>query len=196
MNEIKQIIRRINMNVSSSKQNIKVLSFVTDMEENIEKTLIVNMAMMYGFAGKKTLILDTDFGNEAIAHTFHIDSKNGLSDYLEGKVTELSKIENQIQNKNISIIAAGSLAKAETDYLIGDPRFEELLTKLRSEYDTILIVTPRFQSQAVMENILHKSDGAILVASTGKSTKRKMYKLIKSVSQSDTELLGYVAVKR
>lgn len=90
MNEIKQIIRRINMNISNSKDSINVLSFVTDTEENIEKTLIVNMAMMYGFAGKNTLILDTDFGNTAIANTFHLSSNIGLSDYLDARIVKLS----------------------------------------------------------------------------------------------------------
>lgn len=196
MNEIKQIIRRINMNISNSKDSINVLSFVTDTEENIEKTLIVNMAMMYGFAGKNTLILDTDFGNTAIANTFHLSSNIGLSDYLDGKVTELSKIENRIANKNISIIAAGSLPKKETSYLIGNPRFDELLMRLREQYENILIVTPRYQSKDMMETVLRKSDGTVLVASTGKSSKKEMYQLIKSVAQTGTELLGYIAVKR
>lgn len=67
---------------------------------------------------------------------------------------------------------------------------------MREQYENILIVTPRYQSKDMLGTLVRKSDGTVLVASTGKSSKKEMYQLIKSVAQTGTELLGYIAVKR
>jgi len=196
MNNIKNGIRKINAGILKKQEKENVITFISVGSTRAQQIIIVNMALMYGQANEKTVIIDSDFGSDSLVETFGLKDKKGLSDYLNDRSIDLDSITNEISGQNTSVIAPGTLDVSETKYLIGDPRFKLLINELSLNYGKILINTPAFERIDTLSNYIFVSDGIILITDSKATSKKKVYKTIKTLRMNDATLLGYVDVKK
>jgi len=194
MNNIKKAIRQINSEISDDDD--KVLTFLSDVSLSTQRTLIANMAIMYGLAHEKTIIVDVDFSSNAFLKSFKINSKVGLSDYLDNKISSLERAIHVVGKQNISILGSGSLSSADTNFLIGDNKFEILIRDLLKIYDRVLINTPKFDEIDSLKKLIHVSSNVVLVVDSEQTNKREFYRMMKQLVKIDSKVLGYVNVKK
>jgi len=196
MNNIKIGVRKINTGIIATKKKENIITFISAGSTRNQQTIIVNMALMYGQMGEKTVIIDSDFRNDSLIETFGLKDKKGLSDYLNDRSIDIDSITNKISGQNMSVIVPGTLDISETKYLIGDPKFEFLINQLSMSYNKILINTPSFERVDTFGNYMSTSDGIILITDSTVTSKKKIYKIIKTLRKKDAALLGYVDVKK
>lgn len=194
MNNIKESIRQINTNLMSTKKRSNVVAFMSIGNLQPQRTVVANMAVMYGQAKKKTLIIDTDFSENIFLDTFKLESKVGLLDYLEKQNIDMQEIIVKIPGQNVSIIPSGSDEKNNTEFLIGDPKFDVLLNRSIQDFDCVLINTNMDEKYDNIGNIAQGIDGIILVIDSNRTKKRALYRLIHSIRKRGVNILGYVSV--
>ncbi|MBO9166194.1 tyrosine-protein kinase family protein [Lactiplantibacillus pentosus] len=191
---IKNVVRQINQNISEQLDSKHVISFITPGGLVGQQTLIANLALMYGTADKKTLIIDTDFSRDIFPSVFNLSAKYGLADYIGKPSMALSDVIQDLPGRNVSFISSGNTSGDDVKYLLGDPRFSELIEHVKTQYTYVLINTPTFVGDiGFLDSICNLSEGIILVLQLRKVPKKSVYKLMETVKRnSNQKILGYV----
>jgi len=195
MNNIKEAIRHVNIGLSRNDHQ-QIITFVTLNSEIAQQTLIANLSIMYGKTGEETVIIDTDFENNSFSSVFRLNSKVGLSDFLNDYDVDESNIIQSIKGQNMAVITSGSDTNQTDRYQTGDPRFRKLVSNLAKKFDHIFINTPKFQNNDEFQNLFSESDGVIIISDIKKTKKRDMYHLVDKLKNSDGTILGYISVER
>lgn len=199
MSSIKEITRKINTEFVNKSLNSKIILFVTPSDAKAQATLIANLALMYGQASEKTLILDADFSHDIFSEAFGIRPKKGLSDFINDGVVQVNQVINSLPGQHVSFVSSGNLKEADTKYLMGDPRFKGLLKVVNEEFEHILINAPIFNKNAdTIKSIINVSDGVVIVAELNKTTKKRMFNMVSSLKAilGSTSILGYINSER
>ncbi|WP_047999268.1 AAA family ATPase [Lactiplantibacillus herbarum] len=197
MNNIKEVIRRLNMEITESNEQNRVFTFVTYNNSISKQTIIANLAIMYALSGESVLIIDTDFSKNVFVDAFKLKVTYGLSDYLNNWKISRDQIIKKVANQDISVLNSGEKASSDTKYLIGDPRFDSLLNSLKKNYNKILINTPIMtdNSYTDVERVMKLSDGVIVSIEKNTVKKRQMFKFINNLRNNEINLLGYINAK-
>lgn len=195
MNDVKQVIRQVNSGLNHSMNGEKIITFINKKNESAQRTIVANSALMYARANQKTIIVDTDFSGEIFPETFHVNSTYGLSDYIDNHNITESSIINEVPGQNLSIVSSGTLAEAETKFLLGDPRFSRLLEVLATDFDRILINTTSNLVRENLTEIAKNSDGVILIFQPNTNSKKDVRSLIRDLEDFRGKILGYISVE-
>ena len=100
----------------------------------------MNLALSFARVGYRTLLIDGDVRRGRLHRTLQFPRRPGLTDYLleDGKLEELVR---HTSHDGLDIMPCG-VRKQDAPELLATNRLGELLTKLRSEYQVILVDTP------------------------------------------------------
>jgi len=196
VNNIKETIRQINGSISSLKERKGVIAFTSLSSSLAQRTVVANLAIMYGRASLKTIILDTDFNQNSFPEAFHISNSLGLSNYLNDSNINIFKIINNLPNQNMAVISSGTVKSTETSYLVNDPKFGSLIDNLSKEYDLILINGAPVKSYDEAQNVYKNSDGVVIISENGRTPKKALFKLFRHLRNDKIRILGYINAER
>lgn len=140
----------------------KVVMF-TSMNQGSGKTFIsMNLAMAFAIKGKKTIVIDLDMRKAALSE-FISSPKNGVSDFLNGRVFDYEKIIIRGHfNPYLDMIPVGTIPPNPTELLF-DERLSLMLDALKNEYDYIFIDCPPMEIVADSAIIAKYADMTIFV---------------------------------
>lgn len=166
INEAFRVLRtNLEFTVDDNKESNVII--VTSFNPGSGKSFItMNTAMSLAIKGKKVLVIDGDL-RHASASAYINTPKLGISDYLGGKETELSKIiTTSSMNKNLDIIPVGTIPPNPTELLYKD-RFGELIDKVKGQYDYVFIDCPPIEIVADTQIISKFADRTIFIVRAG-----------------------------
>ncbi|GGZ14995.1 sugar transporter [Echinicola pacifica] len=101
----------------------------------------MNLASAYAISEKRTVLVGCDLHKPKLYDDFKLTNAVGLSTYLSRQVNDLNAIIQKSSYPNLDLIAAGPTPPNPAELLISD-RFEELIEKLKDNYDVIIFDTP------------------------------------------------------
>lgn len=151
---------------------------------------LLNLAISIGESGKKVLLIDADLRRPSLARLLVEKAAPGLSGVLAGLTDAESAIRKEVY-PNLDIMFSGDIPPNPSE-LIGSERMQELIEKLSSSYDYILVDTPPVgvvSDTCLVANFL---DGVILLVWQGRSRKDMVKKAVNNLQLAGTKLLGYV----
>jgi len=97
-----------------------------------------NLAAVYSACGKNTLIIGCDMHKPFLFAGFEVSNSIGLSNFLQGKVHDLSEIVQSTGHRNLDVLVPGPVPPNPADLLISD-RFQHLIKNLQNFYDVIIL---------------------------------------------------------
>lgn len=100
----------------------------------------LNLASVYAFYDKKTIMIDFDLRKSRISENLDIQTKKGLSNYLSKNAT-LDEIIIRDEKLNFDIILSGPVPPNPSE-LVSSALTSTLFTELRKRYDFIIINSP------------------------------------------------------
>ena len=171
-----------------AKNNIIAIS---GSSPTIGKSFIcVNLPYVLADTEKTVLVIDGDMRRGHIHRYFSVDRSPGLSEYITGN-SKLNDIIRTGENKNISYISSGTIPPNPSE-LLSSKKFKELLDKLSSNYDVILIDTPPIL--AVTDGILiSQLAGAVfLVLKSGIHHPKEIDNMLRRLSQNNINANGFI----
>ena len=163
---------------------------ITSISENAGKsTVISNLALAFSNLDKKVLLVDGDMRCPALYRFYDLDMrKPGLSELISG-------IENDVIVKeirpNLDLITSGRIPPNPSE-LISSPRFLELLSGWRREYDIIFIDFPPVGIVADSITISNEITGYLFAVRAGKSSAKAVNSAIDSMEQIGAKIVGVV----
>ena len=113
----------------------KVLLVTSTIPEEGKTMTSVNLALAFAMDGKKVALLDGDLRKPSVGEMLGVAEGPGLTEYFDGKK---SAEEICVMKDGIAFYQSG-LKKGKVSSLINEERMEELIKKLKAEYDIVLI---------------------------------------------------------
>jgi capsular exopolysaccharide synthesis family protein len=112
----------------------------------------------------------------------------GLSDYLT-KAVQFEEALCETNIANLTYLACGSVFSNPIG-LLYSTRFEELMKKVRSEYDFVILDTPALASVNDGLLVASKADAAVLVVKMGKTRLTSIARRKEQLEKLDIKFLG------
>lgn len=162
INEAFRVVRTNFEFIMGSDQSRKTVMF-TSMDQGSGKTFIsMNLAMAFAIKGKRTVVVDLDMRKAALSE-FLSSPKRGVSDYLNGRVSDFHDTILRGQfSPSLDFIPVGTLPPNPAELLF-DSRLERMLNTLRSEYDYVFIDCPPMEIVADSSIIAKYADMTVFV---------------------------------
>lgn len=178
VNEAFRVIRT-NLEFMTSKHGGKNVYIVTSSYAGSGKTFVsMNLALALAIKGKKVLFIDGDLRHASASHHFHCP-KIGFADYLAGNEDNLDNLivsaadvlestlhERAEEVSSLHIIPVGTIPPNPTE-LLASERLEEFISKVRQQYDFIIIDCPPSDSLADTGIIERQADRTLFVVRAG-----------------------------
>ena len=141
---ISESFRKLRTNLKyallNKKEGPTVIAVTSTISGEGKTFTAINTASVLAALEKKTVILGLDLRKPTIHKYFDFENKNGISEYLTGE-DEYKNIIKETRVKNLSIILAGVIPPNPAE-LIELPQMEELILKLKEDFDYIILDTP------------------------------------------------------
>lgn len=180
-----------NICIEAENKDIKSI-VITSSEPKAGKTSVaIKTAITMASWGKKTILVDADMRKETTYVSIPKWVSNlGLSQYLSGNA-EYEEIICYTNVEGFKYIPSGGIA-ANPIGLICSERFNELIKKLKGEFDYIIFDSPPLDTVSDAIIISAKVDSTILVAKMGKSNLSSMNRSKEKLEKANANILGVV----
>lgn len=158
------------------------VTLITSFNPGSGKTfLTMNTAATFAMKGKRVLVVDGDLRHGS-ASAYVGSPKKGLSDYLGKRENNCEDLIVEKENyPGLFVLPVGTIPPNPTE-LLAEPRLAELIEKMRSRYDYILIDCPPVDIVADTQIIEKLADRTVFIVRAGLLERDMLPKL-----QSDYE---------
>lgn len=181
---------QLNFAFVNLSQNLKAI-LLTSAGAGDGKTLnSINMAYLFARLGTKTLIIDCDLRRPMIHKILGLKQAPGLSQVLIHE-TEFETAVRHLDADNLDVMPCGTLPPNPSD-LLNTPQMEQLIRKLKSQYDLIILDAPPVI--AVTDSIVlsSKVDGICLVVRANKTRRDAIKRAKELLGKGGTKIIGII----
>lgn len=166
LNEAFRVLRTNTEFARINKEGCNVLAITSFNPGSGKSFLTVNLATSLAIKGKKVLVIDGDM-RRGSSSAYVPKTKHGLSDYLSGATNDIdSLLMTPEGTPSMQVLPIGTVPPNPTE-LIEQPRFTELVEKMKSRYDYIIIDCPPIEVVADAKIIDQLADRTIFVIRAG-----------------------------
>src|SRR5690606_15064192 len=99
-------------------------------------TTTANLAVVYGLAGHRVCVVDTDLRRPTLHRVFGLENGEGLTNLLLAREPDLDRAVQRSVYTNVSVVTAGPLPPNPSE-LLGSARMQEVMERLRARFDIV-----------------------------------------------------------
>ena len=145
---------------------VSILLFTSFNPGSGKTFLAINTAASFALQGKRVLVIDGDLRRASVSH--YVGSPHrGLSNYLGRQENDPMQLVVEVQDyEGLYVLPVGTLPPNPTE-LLAEPRFGELIERMRKEYDCIFIDCPPVDIVADTQIIEKHADRTLFVVRAG-----------------------------
>lgn len=184
---------RVNLTALEHPDEVPVLAVTGARPGGGTSTVVANLARAFAQAGRRTVVVDTDFRRPTQHVHFGVRNETGLLQVLAGEASlESALAETGI--RNLSILPSG-LVSGEADDLLSAKRMDALLAELKRGGDVILLDTPpagAFPDVLVLAPI---TSGVLLVLDASQAPRGIEQQVKLQLTRLGAKILGTVLTK-
>ncbi len=171
---------RTNLLALAPEQPLKVFVVTSAVPSEGKSITTLNLACCLAEDGSKRVVaIDADMRKPTLHKLLGIDNQKGLADYLSGG-TMLEMVLQRSRLSNLWVIPSGRVPPNPAE-LLGGKRMDDLLARLRRDYDYVVFDTPPVVSTTDAAVISPRADGTLLVV--------RMQRTPREVARHAVELL-------
>jgi polysaccharide biosynthesis transport protein len=160
-----------------------------------KSTVVSNLGIAIAEVNQKTLLIDADLRKPRQHDIFNLKNDKGLSELLRSKDPVSAVLEcGMIQETDIPdlyVLTSGTATSVATSLLYSN-RMPELIQKLRTEFESILIDTPPMLQIPDARVLGRMVDRVVLVTRAGKTTRAAAIAARQRFSEDGTRMLGTI----
>ena len=174
----------------SEDEKCPVIGVTSAMRGEGKSTTAVNLSYVFAEKGSKVLLIDADLRIPSIAKKLEIENTPGLADLLRGKGAEITDIKSYLL-ENWFILPSGDIPPNPSE-LLGSTRMENLLNKLRENFDYIIIDLPPVNIVSDAVSISSLISGMIVVVREDYTEKKELERCFRQLKLSNANILGCI----
>lgn len=150
-----------------------------------------NLATSCALSGKRVLLVDANFRRPGLAKLTGIAGQPGLADALQGthRLDQLDQLIHPSHTTGLSLMPAGDSANAPIE-LFETPAFRDLLARLESDYDLVIIDAPPALLTSDAQLLSRHIDAMVLVARAQTDTRGILQRLYRELDGQRADILG------
>ena len=154
-----------------------------------KSTVSINLGLAFATdSGTRTLLIDADLRRPTIGARLAPEPQLGLSEVLLGQADPVHAVVH-LSNTSLHVLPAG-LKPGDPHQLLSSPEARTLVSKLREQYDRIIIDTPPVIPFTDADAIGALSDGIVLVVQAGTTPKSALAQEVGAITSA--RVLGVV----
>ena len=158
----REAYKTLRTNLELCGQDIKVIAFTSCTPNEGKSSVCMNLAYTIADSGKKVIMIDADLRKSVMVGRFHVGKvKYGLSNLIAGQAA-MNDTMCTTDNPNLMMMFAGPVPPNPSE-MLGGTRFAELIEKLRTCFDYIIIDTPPLGSVIDAAVVSKLCDGIVMV---------------------------------
>ena len=180
----------INMDYINIDEKYKVLQFTSTLAPEGKTTFLTTLAYLIAKRGKKVILVDLDLRKPKLHRVFNTPNKNGLTDYLSGKIDYTQLIAHS-EIFGFDHIITGEKTTAIVNVLEAN-KMRELIKKLRENYDYVLLDTPPVIAVSDALYVAKNADGIIFIVAQGVAKKNLVKEAIQTLRSNNVPIIGTV----
>ena len=187
-------LNQLKTNLAFCGKDIKVITMTSSVLNEGKSSVSLSLSRTLAESGKKILMVDADLRKSVMAARYHIQGiDKGLSHYLTGQA-EIEDIIYETEMEGLYITMAGPLSPDPTS-LIDSDLFGNYVSKVREDYDYVIIDSPPLGVVIDAVIIGQYSDGAVIVIEQGVIKRKVVQDVIKQLKKGEVRILGAVLNK-
>lgn len=168
----------------------RVMVVTSPLPGDGKSTTASNLAITLASGGQKVVLIDGDLRRPMVDTIFGLPRGAGLSDVLAGRA-ELADVAHRVGgNGRLLVIGAGKIPPNPSEVL-GSERMKELLEAIAREA-IVIVDAPPLVPVTDAAVLAHRTDGAIVVATVGKTTFEVLGKALGNLERAGARSLGIV----
>lgn len=181
---------RSNLNFTLRHEGCKKIVISSPVPEDGKSTTATNIGISIAQTGAKVLIIDCDLRKGKLHRLFNVKYRPGLSDILSRSM-DVKSVIYKTTYTNLSVMPMGTIPPNPSE-LLASVEMEELLNKLDSEYQYIIIDTPPVKVVSDALNLVKMVDGVLIVVRQGVTTYPCIASTISRYQFLNANILGFV----
>lgn len=182
-----------NIHISNDQNMLRTFSLTSCNPEEGKTSIAINLAITMAQSGWKVLLVDADMRKPTAAKRLNKKSQLGLSDYLAEDV-ELNDTLSETNITNFIYCSCGNDHRNPIG-LLCSVRFEELLDKVKNDYDIVLFDTPALTTVVDGAIVSSKVDATLLVVKMGVTTLTSLKRVKEQLEKLNANILGVILNK-
>ena len=155
-----------------------------------KSTTSANLAIAFAETGARVALLDGDLRKPKVADYFGIEGGLGLADVLVGRVAASDVIQRWGRG-TLFLLPAGTVPPNPAE-LLGSQAMAKLMRELKAAFDVIIVDAPPTLLVTDAAVVSRHTNGAIVVAAAGSTTKPRLASAVKNVEAVGSKVLGTV----
>jgi polysaccharide biosynthesis transport protein len=181
---------RTNLQFIDATKSADVLLVTSAVPEEGKSLTSVNLALSFVEFGQSVLLIDADLRRPTVWSYLGVEKEVGLSGVLVGNV----RVEEAVQPWGVHglyVLTSGQLAPNPAE-LLGSKAMSDLVSKVRTDFDKVIIDTPPLLPVTDAALCSAAVDGVVLVVRWGRTSRTQVATAVGALEQVNARLLGGV----
>ncbi|SDR22543.1 tyrosine-protein kinase Etk/Wzc [Paraburkholderia fungorum] len=149
-----------------------------------------NLAILHAEIGSKVVLIDADMRRGHLASLFGDSNRGGLSEVLSERMALRSALR-ATSVEGLTFLSCG-VRPENPAALLMKPRFKEVLERLGSQFDMVIIDTPPFLAVTDASIIASEAGASLLVLRSGMQSEQEIADTVKKMERAEGRIAGAV----
>lgn len=154
-------------------------------------TTVANLAVVFGLAGHRVCVVDTDLRRPTLHQIFGVDNSKGLTTMLQARQPQFDATLVRSLYANVTLLPSGPLPPNPSE-LLGSTRMQEILEGLRERFDIVLMDSPPALVVTDASVLGMLADGLAIVIRAGKTRMGELRATIGELAQTGRPIAGLI----
>jgi capsular exopolysaccharide synthesis family protein len=179
---------KVRISEISARAPLRVVAISSSKSEDGKSLVSVNLAESFSRdPGRKVVLVDCDLRNPTLQKFLGTSAEPGLMGYLESDSLQAHCFMRRLGR--LFFMTSGGVSPNPIE-LLSNPRMQELIAYLKTEFDTVILDCPPFGPISDAQILTGLADGLLMVVRRGKTTYGVMEKAFRNFDRS--KLIGLV----
>jgi capsular exopolysaccharide synthesis family protein len=182
---------RTQLYFSTQGRGHQVIQVTSPTPGDGKSTLAANLAISIAQSGKRVVLLDCDFRKPRVHRLFNLTNPEvGLASVMAGDA-RLDAAVRRCEVENLFVMPCGP-RPANPAELLTSPKFQDLLSELKGQYDFVVIDSPPVLAVSDPVAIAPRVDGVLMVFRMTKHTRPNAERTREQLAAVGARILGVV----
>jgi succinoglycan biosynthesis transport protein ExoP len=154
-------------------------------------TTVANLAVVFGLAGHRVCVIDTDLRRPTLHRLFGLDNQEGLTNLLLAREPDLERAIQRTVYTNVSALTSGPLPPNPSE-LLGSARMQEVLERLKARFDVVLLDSPPALVVTDASVLATLADGLLIVTRARHTRTDQLRATVEELAQSGRPIAGII----
>jgi capsular exopolysaccharide synthesis family protein len=185
---------RTSLQFARQEQQLRSLVLTSPGVSEGKTATLANLAVVFAQAGERVLLVSCDLRRPRIGSFFGLEEHEGLTSVLLGQRTLEQTLLPVPDVERLSLLPAGPVPPNPAE-LLNSPHAQEIFTRLRNQYDLVLIDSPPVLPVTDAAILSQHADATLMLAAAGQTRRSDLRRAVEKLDQVGTTMLGTVLNK-